>query len=250
MGESISSGVNPPPSHQFVGPHARQVRSFAIRRGHVTKRQRQAYEELFPLIAVPYGTKAIQPRTLYGRNAPLVLEIGFGMGETTAAIAQQHPEINFLGIEVYVAGIGALAWRVHDANLTNVRIVEHDAVEVLRDMIAPASLQGIHVFFPDPWPKARHHKRRLIAQPFASILVDRLCPGGYLHCSTDWEQYAVQMLEVFSQEPRLRNLHSGYAQQPRNPCCERPTTKFHARGARLGLRVWDLVFERRPSPLY
>jgi tRNA (guanine-N7-)-methyltransferase len=248
MDESIGSAVNPPLNHQFVGPHARHVRSFAIRRGHVTKRQRQAYEELFPLIAVPYGTEPIEPRTLYGRSAPLVLEIGFGMGETTVAIAQQHPEIDFLGIEVYVAGIGALTWRVHEAKLTNVRIVHHDAVEVLRDMIAPASVQGIHVFFPDPWPKARHHKRRLIAQPFARILVDRLRPGGYLHCSTDWEPYAVQMLEVFSQEPRLRNLHSGYAHLPRNPCCERPTTKFHARGSRLGLKVWDLVFERRPCP--
>jgi len=244
MNESLGSASNPPSNTAFVGPRERHVRSFAIRRGHVTQRQRRAYEELFPLIAVPYDVQPIDACSLYGRDAPLVLEIGFGMGETTAAIAQQHPEINFLGIEVYVAGIGALAWRVHGAQLTNVRIVEHDAVEVVRDMIAPKSLQGIHVFFPDPWPKARHHKRRLIAQPFVGVLVDRLCPGGYLHCCTDWEQYAVQMLEVLSLEPRLRNLHAGYAHEPRNPLCERPTTKFHARGARLGHNVWDLVLER------
>lgn len=246
MDKSVGPGSDAPSDAQLAGPRPRHVRSFAIRRGHVTQRQRRAYEELFPSIAVPYGVEVVKASTLYGSGAPLVLEIGFGMGETTAAIARQHPEINFLGIEVYVAGIGSLAWRVHEANLKNVRIIEHDAVEVVRDMIAPASLQGIHVFFPDPWPKPRHHKRRLIVQPFVGTLVDRLRPGGYLHCATDWEHYAVQMLEVLSQEPLLRNLHDGYADQPRNPCCERPTTKFHARGTRLGHRVWDLVLERRP----
>lgn len=246
MDESLRPGADPAPDAQFVGPRARHVRSFALRRGHLTQRQRRAYKEYFPLIAVPYAVEIIKAPMLYGRGAPLVLEIGFGMGETTAAIAQQHPEIDFLGIEVYVAGIGALAWRVRETDLKNVRIIEHDAVEVVRDMIAPDSVQGIHVFFPDPWPKARHHKRRLIAQPFVGSLVERLRPGGYLHCATDWEHYAAQMLEVLSQEPRLRNLHAGYAHQPRNPCCERPTTKFHARGMHLGHKVWDLVFERRP----
>ncbi len=246
-GNSLGSVGDPPLDAQFVGPRARHIRSFAIRRGHVTVRQRRGYTELFPMIAVPYRAEVITAPRLYGRDAPLVLEIGFGMGEATAAIAQQHPEIDFLGVEVYVAGIGALARRVHEANLKNVRIIEHDAVEVVRDMIAPSSLQGIHVFFPDPWPKVRHHKRRLIAQPFIGMLVERLQPGGYLHCSTDWENYAVQMLQALSQEKRLRNLHADYAPQARNPCCERPTTKFHARGTLLGHRVWDLVLERPPQ---
>src|SRR5690606_13116713 len=129
------------------------------------------------------------------------LEIGFGMGETTAHIAQALPDRNFLGVEVYPAGVGSLLRRIDEAGLTNIRIVQHDAVEVVRDMIAPDSLAGVHVFFPDPWPKKRHHKRRLIQAPFVSLLASRLAPGGYLHCATDWEHYAVQMLSVLSQEP-------------------------------------------------
>jgi tRNA (guanine-N7-)-methyltransferase len=228
-----------------VGPPVRRIRSFAMRRGHVTAAQRRAYDELRPALALAYRPEPIDFAAVFGRRASVVLEIGFGMGETTAAIAQRHPEVDFLAVEVFVAGIGALARRVHDAGLTNVRIIEHDAVEVVGTMIAPASLSAIHVFFPDPWPKARHHKRRLIAQPFAGTLAERLRPGGVLHCATDWQNYAEQMLEVLSQEPRLRNLHERYAPQPRSPWCERPTTKFHARGAGLGHGVWDLVFERR-----
>jgi tRNA (guanine-N7-)-methyltransferase len=228
-----------------AGPPQRHIRSFAMRRGHVTAAQRRAFEELLPAYALPFAPAPLDARAVFGREAPLVLEIGFGMGETTAAIAQVHPEIDFLGVEVYVAGIGALARRAHEAGLTNLRIVQHDAVEVVRDMIAPGSLHGVHLFFPDPWPKARHHKRRLLAQPFAGQLAERLRPGGTLHCATDWEPYAEQMLAVLSEEPRLRNLHAGYAPAPRSPWCERPQTKFHARGTRLGHGVRDLVFERR-----
>jgi tRNA (guanine-N7-)-methyltransferase len=231
---------------EAAGPPQRHIRSFAMRRGHVTQGQRRAYEELLPAYALPYRDAPIDARAVFGRDAPIVLEIGFGMGETTAAIAARHPELDFLGVEVFVAGIGALARRAHDAGLTNLRIVAHDAVEVVREMVAPGTLAGIHVFFPDPWPKARHHKRRLIAQPFAGALAARLRPGGYLHCATDWEPYAMQMLEVLGGEPRLRNLHAGFAPQARSPRCERPTTKFHARGERLGHGVWDLVFERAP----
>lgn len=223
----------------------RHIRSFAMRRGHVTAGQQRAYEQLFPAVQVPYCAQPIDPRAIYGRDAPLVLEIGFGMGETSAEIAARHPDIDFLCVEVYRAGIGALARRLHERQLGNVRLIEHDAVEVVRDMIAPASLQAVHVFFPDPWPKARHHKRRLIAQPFLGMLAQRLAPGGVLHCATDWEDYAAQMLEVLAQEPRLRNLHERHAPGPRSPWCERPTTKFNARGERLGHGVWDLVFERR-----
>jgi tRNA (guanine-N7-)-methyltransferase len=227
-----------------AGPPWRRVRSFALRRGRVTPAQRRAYDEEFPKLALPYAPAPLDLRAAFGRTAPVILEIGFGMGETTAAIAQQHPELDFLAVEVFVAGIGALARRAADHGLANLRIIEHDAVEVVRDMLAPATLAGVHVFFPDPWPKARHHKRRLIAQPFAGQLAERLLPGGVLHCATDWEPYAQQMLEVLSAEPRLRNLHAGFSPSPSNPLCERPTTKFHARGERLGHGVWDLVFER------
>jgi tRNA (guanine-N7-)-methyltransferase len=216
-----------------------------MRRGHVTAAQRRAYGELVPGLCVPYAKTPLDAPAVFGRAAPLVLEIGFGMGETTAHIAAQYPDIDFLGVEVFVAGIGALARRVHEAGLRNIRIIEHDAVEVVRDMIAPASLRGAHVFFPDPWPKARHHKRRLVAQPFIGALAQRLQPGATLHCATDWQNYAEQMLAVLSAEPLLHNLHAGYAPAPRSPLCERPQTKFHARGERLGHGVWDLVFQKR-----
>ena len=227
------------------GPAYRHIRSFAMRRGHVTQAQRHAYTDLFPAIAVPYVAQPCDLAQAFGRRAPTVLEIGFGMGETTAAIAAARPDVDFLCVEVFVAGIGALARRVTDLGLANVRVVEHDAVEVVRDMLAPDTLAGVHIFFPDPWPKARHHKRRLVAQPFIGRLASRIAPGGYLHCATDWQDYAEQMLGVLSGEEQLRNLHDGYAATPTNPLVDRPTTKFHARGERLGHGVWDLVFVRR-----
>jgi tRNA (guanine-N7-)-methyltransferase len=224
--------------------HPAHIRSFAIRRGHVSKAQQRGYEVLFPRIALPYAPAALDLAAAFGRTAPTVLEIGFGMGETTAAIAATHPELNFLGVEVFAAGIGALALRCEAQGLANIRIVQHDAVEVVRDMLVPDSLAGVHVYFPDPWPKTRHHKRRLLQAPFVALLASRIAPGGYLHCATDWQHYAEQMLAVLSAEPLLANLHRGYAPAPRNPLIERPTTKFHARGERLGHGVWDVAFTR------
>ncbi len=223
----------------------RSIRSFVLRQGRVTQAQRRAYEQTFPRLAIAYRAEAIDLAAAFGRRAPTVLEIGFGMGETTAAIAQARPDVNFLGVEVFAAGIGALARRIEELQLSNVRIVQHDAVDVVREMLAPDALAGVHVFFPDPWPKARHHKRRLIAQPFVSLLASRLAPGGYLHLATDWQHYAEQMLAVLSAEDQLRNLHADYAPTPINPLATRPTTKFHARGTRLGHGTWDLVFVRR-----
>jgi tRNA (guanine-N7-)-methyltransferase len=225
-------------------PPNRHIRSFATRQGRVTQAQRRALQEIVPRLAIAYRASVLDLAAAFGRSAPTVLEIGFGMGETTAAIAQARPDVNFLGVEVFAAGIGALARRVETLGLANIRLIQHDAVEVLRDMIAPASLAGVHVFFPDPWPKARHHKRRLIAPPLAALLAERLAPGGYLHCATDWHDYAEQMLAVLAAERRLRNLHAGYAAAPINPLVARPPTKFHARGARLGHGVWDLVLVR------
>jgi tRNA (guanine-N7-)-methyltransferase len=230
-----------------AGPPTRHIRSFALRRGHFTQGQRRAFDALLPTYGVPYSLAPLDVAALFGRRAPTVLEIGFGMGETTAAIASQRPDVNFIGIEVFAAGVGALLKRIEAQQLANVRIVHHDAVEVLRDMIAPDSLAGVHVYFPDPWQKKRHHKRRLIAQPFVGRLASRVAPGGYLHCATDWEDYATQMLEVLSAEPQLANAHAAYAPSSVNPLAERPTTKFHARGTRLGHGVWDLVFLRRPA---
>lgn len=224
---------------------SRHVRSFAMRRGHVTAGQKRAFADVLPRVAVPYAAARLDLAATFGRSAPCVLEIGFGMGETTAAIAQARPDIDFLGVEVFAAGIGALCKRIDELGLANLRIVTHDAVEVARDMLAPDSLAGVHIYFPDPWPKARHHKRRLIQPPFVERLASRIAPGGYLHCATDWQHYAEQMLAVLAAEPRLRNLHDGFAPAPCNPLARRPTTKFHARGARLGHGVWDLVFVRQ-----
>ncbi len=225
--------------------HHRHIRSFALRRGHVTQGQRRAFAEELPRYGVPYRAAPLDVAELFGRSAPTVLEIGFGMGETTAAIAGARPDVNFIGVDVFTAGVGALLKRIADQQIGNLRIVHHDAVEVVRDMIPPASLSGVHVYFPDPWPKKRHHKRRLIAQPFVGVLVSRIAPGGYLHCATDWEDYAQQMLAVLSAEPALLNPHGGFAPSSANPLVERPTTKFHARGERLGHGAWDLVFLRR-----
>jgi tRNA (guanine-N7-)-methyltransferase len=245
----VNAGGKDPAGHDENGTAARaphgHIRSFALRRGRVTQAQRRAHSEILPRLGIEYRPARLDLEAAFARHAPTVLEIGFGMGETTAAIAQARPDVNFLGVEVFAAGVGALARRVDELQLANVRIIQHDAVEVVRDMIAADALAGVHVYFPDPWPKARHHKRRLIAPPFVSLLASRIAQGGYLHCATDWQHYAEQMLGVLDAEPLLRNLHDRYAPAPTNPRVSRPTTKFHARGQRLGHGVWDLVFVRR-----
>ncbi len=231
-------------------PH---IRSFSGRRGHFTAGQRLACETLRERWCLPYRKEAVDATAVFGRDAPLVVEIGFGMGETTARIAAADPARDFLGIEVYPAGVGSLLARIEAAGLRNLRIVQHDAVEVIRDMIAPGTLAGVHVWFPDPWPKKRHHKRRLIQPPFVALLASRLAPGGYLHCATDWDPYAMQMLDVLSHEPLLANGVSettvgetavqcrGFAPRP----AWRPLTKFESRGLGLGHAVRDLFFLRR-----
>jgi len=211
-----------------------------LRQGRVSKAQRRAHTELLPVYGVPFSTIPLDLDSLFGRAAPRILEIGFGMGETTAAIAQEHPENDYLGIEVHTPGVGSLLKRIADLRLENLRIIQHDAVEVVEHMIAPAALAGVHVFFPDPWPKKRHHKRRLIQPAFVALLASRMKPGACVHTCTDWEEYAERMLEVLSAEPALRNTASGYANRPE----ARPETKFERRGLALGHRVWDLVFKK------
>ncbi|HEY9240181.1 MAG TPA: tRNA (guanosine(46)-N7)-methyltransferase TrmB, partial [Burkholderiaceae bacterium] len=176
-----------------------------------------------------------------GREAPRMLEIGFGMGDATAAIAAALPGTDFIGVEVHTPGVGALLKQIGERGLGNLRVIQHDAVDVLQQMVAPASLAGVHVFFPDPWHKKKHNKRRLIQPEFVALLASRLAAGGYLHCATDWQPYAEQMLAVLGAEPGLRNTAAGYAPRP----AYRPLTKFENRGLKLGHGVWDLVFERR-----
>jgi tRNA (guanine-N7-)-methyltransferase len=212
-----------------------------LRQGRMSPAQTRAYESLYPRFGLAFTGSPLDFVQAFGRAAPVVLEIGFGMGETTARIAQHMPQNNFLGLEVHAPGVGALLKQVEDAGLANVRVMRHDAVEVVRDMLAPDTLAGIHIFFPDPWPKARHHKRRLVQAPFAALLASRLAAGGYLHCATDWEDYGQQMLEVLAAEPLLENTASGFAPKPDY----RPLTKFETRGLKLGHGVWDVVFRRK-----
>lgn len=218
----------------------RPVRSFVLRAGRMGPGQARALAELGPRFLLPYRQEPLDLDALFGRAAPKVLEIGFGMGETTARIAAEHPDIDYLGIEVHTPGVGALLKRIGELHLTNLRLIQHDAIEVLQHMLAEASLDGVHIFFPDPWPKKRHHKRRLIQPAFVRLLTSRLKPSGYVHLATDWEDYARQMLAVLSAEPGLVNAAEGYA--PRPP--HRPLTKFEQRGLRLGHGVWDVLFRR------
>ncbi|CAB1370589.1 tRNA (guanosine(46)-N7)-methyltransferase TrmB [Denitratisoma oestradiolicum] len=222
-------------------PPAGHIRSFVLRQGRVSVAQQRHYDEGMPRWSIPYAPHPIDLAATFGREAPKILEIGFGMGETTATIAAAHPENDYLGIEVHTPGVGALLKQIAQGELGNVRLIQHDAVEVVSHMIAPGALAGIHVFFPDPWPKKRHHKRRLIQPAFVHLLSQRLAPGGYFHCATDWEEYAQQMLEVLSGEALLENTAPGFAPRPEY----RPLTKFEQRGLRLGHGVWDVVFRRR-----
>jgi tRNA (guanine-N7-)-methyltransferase len=224
-------------------PHQprRSIRSFVMRAGRTGPGQARALAELGPRFLLPFdGTGPIAFETLFGRVAPCVLEIGFGMGDATATIAEAVPDTDFIGVEVHTPGVGALLKRIGELGLTNLRLIQHDAVDVLEQMIAPDSLAGVHVFFPDPWHKKKHNKRRLIQPGFVRLLASRLAPGGRLHCATDWAPYAEQMLEVLSAEPLLANTAEGYAPRPDY----RPLTKFENRGLKLGHGVWDLVFTK------
>lgn len=221
--------------------YPRRIRSFVLRAGRTTEGQARAFRELSDKYIVPYQGSAVNWSELFGRKAPEVLEIGFGMGEATAHIASVKPDVNFIACEVHPPGVGKLMLRLEAQKIANVRIVQHDAVEVLEQMIAPASLAGVHIFFPDPWHKKRHNKRRLIQAPLVKLLASRLQTGGYIHCATDWQPYAEQILEVLGNEPDLRNTsETGYAPKPDY----RPLTKFENRGLKLGHGVWDIVFAK------
>ena len=218
----------------------RPVRSYVLRQGRMSPAQHEALEAILPAYAVPYAPARLDLASAFGRDAPTILEIGSGMGETTVAMALAEPHVNFLAVEVHKPGVAALVRRARDEGASNVRVVRHDAVEVLRDMIAPASLAGIRIFFPDPWPKKRHHKRRLVQAPFVRAMAHALAHDAVLHIATDWEPYALEMLDTLSREPLLANCEQGFAARP----LERPLTKFERRGVALGHGVWDLRFAR------
>ena len=223
----------------------RPIRSFVMRAGRMTSGQARALEDLWPRYGVEFSPTPLALDALFGRQAPHTLEIGFGNGEHLAALAAAHPERDYLGVEVHRPGIGHLLMLAATNNLSNLRASAHDAVEVLRDQIAPRALDEVLVLFPDPWHKKRHHKRRLIQPPFVELIATRLATGGVLRLATDWEEYALQMLEVVSASPQFTNLSPTGDWMPRPE--ERVPTRFEKRGARLGHGVWDLAFRRLTS---
>ena len=221
--------------------HLRGIRSFVLRQGHLSPAQERAVAELLPIYGIPYQEKLIDLQDIFKRNSPKILEIGFGMGVATAQIAGRLPETDFIAVEVHTPGVGNLLKLIKEQELNNIRIIHHDAVEVIDKMIDNNALDGVHIFFPDPWHKKRHNKRRLIQTPFIEKLLPKIKSGGYIHLATDWEEYAQQMLEVLSAESNLSNTARDFAEKP----TYRPETKFEARGIRLGHGVWDLVFRKK-----
>jgi tRNA (guanine-N7-)-methyltransferase len=219
----------------------RPIRSFVVRAGRMSPKQERGLNDGMTRFGVSYEAVPCDWSQVFGRAAPLILEIGFGMGQTTAEIAAAQSNQNFLGVEVHPPGVGNLCNLLDARALSNVRVIQHDAVEVLQHMIAPESLAGVHVYFPDPWHKKRHNKRRLIQPPLVALIASRLAPMGYLHLATDWVPYAEQMLEVLSAEPLLKNAAADFSQRPG----WRPLTKFESRGIKLGHEVRDLLFTRQ-----
>lgn len=217
------------------------IRSYVLRQGRVSNAQGRAVDNLLPKYGIPHALQVIDYNQLFRNSAPTVLEIGFGMGETTATIAATNPHNNYIAIEVHTPGVGNLLQEIDAQQLHNLRIIQHDAIEILRDMIPAASLAGIHIFFPDPWPKKRHHKRRLIQAPLVKTLCDKLQPGAYIHVATDWQEYAEHILATLTAEPLLTNTVADYAPRP----TYRPLTKFEQRGLKLGHGVWDIIFVRK-----
>ncbi|WP_387492282.1 tRNA (guanosine(46)-N7)-methyltransferase TrmB [Photorhabdus sp. RM96S] len=230
------------PEFDENGRPLRRVRSFVRRQGRLTNRQQQALDDLWPKMGVEYQAEKLDMKALFGREAPIVLEIGFGMGASLVTMASQNPEKNFLGIEVHVPGVGACLASAEDENIGNLRVMCHDAIEVLENMIPDNSLEMVQLFFPDPWHKARHNKRRIVQPPFAELIKSKLKVGGVFHMATDWQPYAEHMLEVMNGVDNYLNLSENGDYVPRPS--SRPITKFELRGQRLGHGVWDIMFKR------
>lgn len=225
-------------------PH-RQIRSYVLREGRLTPGQQRAFDTLWPQWGLEYQPRQLDLHQVFGNDHPVYLEIGFGNGESLAEMARRHPERNYIGVEVHGPGVGHLLLKLQEYGCTNVRTVRHDAVEVLDHMLGPASLQGVYLFFPDPWHKKRHHKRRILQPPFLDKLARVIRVGGFFHAATDWQHYAEQMMDVLGAEGLRFENQAGPGDYTPRPA-ERPLTKFEQRGQRLGHGVWDLIFIRRP----
>ncbi|HFT7325293.1 TPA: tRNA (guanosine(46)-N7)-methyltransferase TrmB [Proteus mirabilis] len=230
------------PEFNEEGRALRRVRSFVRRQGRLTPRQEQALEKQWPIFGIEYQPEPIDFSQVFGRNAPVVLEIGFGMGASLVTMAKNSPENNYFGIEVHAPGVGACLASAQEENISNLRVMCHDAIEVLNHMIPDNSLQMVQLFFPDPWHKARHNKRRIVQVPFAELILTKLAPNGVFHMATDWKPYAEHMLEVMTSVDGYQNLSETQDYVPRPET--RPVTKFEQRGHRLGHGVWDLMFKR------
>ncbi|MDR2468707.1 MAG: tRNA (guanosine(46)-N7)-methyltransferase TrmB [Spirochaetaceae bacterium] len=213
-------------------------KSFVLRGGRMSDAQKRMYDALKEHLCIPYAPEPVDFAALFRNSNPVVCEIGFGMGSATAALAQAHPDINYVGIEVYKAGVGKLLWEIERAALCNIRIIEHDAVEVFRDMISDKTLAGIHIFFPDPWPKKRHHKRRLVQRPFTDLLTNKLHPGAYLYMVTDWRGYAEEAQAELNATEGLANPYAGFAP----PLNWRPETKFERKGRAKNHSIFELYY--------
>lgn len=227
-------------THTADGRYLRQVRSFVRREGRLTKGQAGALERQWPRLGIEFTGTPLDVAAIFGNSNPVILEIGFGMGKSLVAMAKAAPEKNFIGVEVHTPGVGACLLDAEQENVSNLRVIEHDAVEVLQQWLPDHCLAGVQIFFPDPWHKKRHHKRRLIQPEFVALLRKKLVNGGVLHLATDWENYAEHMLEVMNVAPGYRNqaADGGYIPRPE----ERPLTKFELRGQRLGHGVWDMKY--------
>ncbi|RMG34542.1 MAG: tRNA (guanosine(46)-N7)-methyltransferase TrmB [Gammaproteobacteria bacterium] len=221
----------------------RPIRSFVLRQGRLTRGQQRAFERYWSRFGLEYQDDRFDLHALFGNDNPVYLEIGFGNGESLAEMARGHPERNYIGVEVHAPGVGHLLMRLGELGLSNVRVFRHDAVEVLRDCFPDHSLAGVYLFFPDPWHKKRHRKRRIVQADFLTLLARKLRPGGIFHAATDWEDYAHHMRLVLNEHPEFRNTAEQGDFVPRPE--DRPRTKFERRGQRLGHGVWDLIFERR-----
>lgn len=230
------------PTHSAEeAPYQRRIRSFVLRQGRLTKGQERALQTAWPQFGIEYAPQVLDLDQTFTRSeSKKILEIGFGMGDATAKIAQTLPDCDFLAVEVHTPGVGSLLKLMQEGEIHNIRIIQHDAVEVLQHMLAEGSLDGVHIFFPDPWHKKRHHKRRLIQAEFVKLLCAKLKAGAYIHVATDWQEYAEWVLEVLRAESQLQNTAEEYAEKPDY----RPLTKFENRGLKLGHGVWDLVFRR------
>ena len=223
--------------------YKRKIKSFVLRQGKMTQGQENAIKELMPKYAINYAEQKLDLNIVFGRNNPKIVEIGFGMGHATSIIAKNNPNNDYIGIEVHTPGVGSLLILANEAQVDNLRVVHHDAVEVITNMLNDDSIDGFHIYFPDPWHKKRHNKRRIIQHEFVSLLCNKLKSGGYVHLATDWEDYAFWMLNILQNNHDLVNqsVNNEFVQRP----SYRPETKFEKRGLNLGHGVWDLVFKKK-----